>query len=70
MKIEQIVKLMYENEESQKICIQDEMENVLYIGSVADLRRKHPKALKREIVTMYTERYGAFNGVSGLTITV
>lgn len=70
MKIEQILKLMYENENSQMICMQDEMENVLFIGTVADLRREHPKSLKREIITMYTERYGAFNGVSGLTIII
>lgn len=70
MSIDQIVTLMYENEKDQMICIEDINENVLFIGTVAKLRREHRKALKAEINTMYTERYGAFNGVSGLTIIV
>ena len=70
MKIEQIVKLMYENEKSQMICIQDCNENVLFIGTVSELRERYPKSLKAEISTMFTERYGAFNGVSGLTVII
>jgi hypothetical protein len=70
MNIDQIITLMYENEKSQMVCMQDINENVLFIGTVADLRKNYRKALKREIITMYTERYGAFNNVSGLTIIV
>jgi hypothetical protein len=70
MELKAIVTLMYENEEEQLICLQDEMENVLYIGTVGDLRRDHPKSLNATINTMYTERYGAYNGKSGLTITI
>ena len=70
MRVEQIVELMYENEKAQLICMQDTLENVLFIGTVRELRLNHPKSLKAEIITMYTERYGAFNGTSGLTITV
>ena len=70
MTIKQIADLMYENNEYQYVCLQDCMENVMYVGTLADLEREHPKALRAEIKTMYTERYGAFNGVSGLTFVV
>ena len=70
MTIEQITELMYENEENQMICMQDIMENVLYIGTLGNLRRNYPNSLKAKIITMYTERYNAFNGVSGLTIVI
>ena len=70
MKLETLIGLMYENEENQLICMEDINENVLYIGTVADLRRNHPKSLKATILTMYTERYGAYNGQSGLTVVI
>ena len=70
MKIRDVVELMYENENSQLICMQDCNENVLFIGTVADLKRDFPKSLNAEINTMYTERYGAFNNCSGLTVVV
>lgn len=70
MKVEQIVKLMYESENAQLICMEDIHENVLFIGTVKELRLNHPKSLKAEVKTMYTERYGAFNGTSGLTVVV
>lgn len=70
MTVKQIAELMYENNESQYVCLQDIMENVLYIGTLADLERDYPKSLNANIKTMFTERYCAFNGVSGLTIVV
>lgn len=70
MTIKEIAKLMYENNEAQYVCMEDIMENVLYVGTLADLERKYPKAMDAEIKTMYTERYHAFNGVSGLTFVV
>jgi hypothetical protein len=70
MELKTIVTLLYENEEDQLICLQDEMENVLYIGTVGDLRRDHPKSLSATINTMFTERYGAYNGKSGLTVVI
>ena len=70
MKIKDIASLMYENNEAQYICMQDSMENVMFIGTLADLERNHPKSMNAEIVTMFTERYPAFNNVSGLTIVV
>lgn len=70
MTIEQIANIMYENEECQMVCMQDTMENVLFIGTLGELKRQHPKSLKAEIKTMFTERYKAFNGVSGLTIVI
>ena len=68
MELKAIVTLLYENEENQLICLEDTMENVLYIGTVGDLRRNHPKSLSATINTMYTERYNAFGGQSGLTV--
>ena len=70
MKLKDIAALMHENNESQYICMQDCNENVLFIGTLATLEREFPKSLNREIVTMFTERYPAFNGVSGLTIVI
>lgn len=70
MKIKDVVELMYDNENAQLICMEDINENVLFIGTVRELRTNHPKSLKAEIKTMYTERYGAFNNVSGLTVIV
>lgn len=70
MRIKDVIDLMYENEKSQLICMQDCNENVLFIGTISDLREKYPKSLKAEINTMFTERYKAFNGVSGLTVVV
>ena len=40
------------------------------LKKIADLEREHPKALNAEIKQMFTERYGAYNGVSGLTFVV
>ena len=70
MKVKSLVELMYENEKAQYVCLQDVNENVLFLGTVRELRLNHPKSLKAEVLQMYTERYGAFNGVSGLTITI
>lgn len=70
MKLEQVTNLMYENEENQLICMEDVNENVLYIGTVGDLRRTFPKSLNAEILTMFTERYGAYNNQSGLTVII
>lgn len=70
MKIKDVAALMHENNETQYICMQDCNENVLFIGTLANLERKYPKSLNREIETMFTERYPAFNGVSGLTIVI
>ena len=70
MKLKQVTELMYENNEAQMICMQDHDENVLYIGTVAELERQYPKSLNAEILTMFTERYPAFNNVSGLTVIV
>lgn len=70
MELKAIVTLLYENEEEQLICLQDFMENVLYLGTVGDLRRDYPKALDAHVTQMYTERYGAFHGKSGLTVTI
>ena len=69
MKIKDIAPLMYATEEVECICIQDFNENVSYIGTLADLRRNHPKALNAEIQQMYAERYPALN-TFGLTIVV
>lgn len=70
MKIKDIAPLMYDNNENQYVCMQDFNENVLFIGTLADLERNFPKSLNAEILQMYTERYPAFNNVSGLTIVV
>ena len=70
MELKAIVTLLYENEENQLICLEDTMENVLYLGTVGDLRRNHPKSLNATINTMYTERYGAYNDKSGLTVVI
>lgn len=70
MELKSIIALLYENEEDQLICLQDAMENVIYIGTVGDLRRNHPRSLNATINTMYTERYGAYNGKSGLTVII
>ena len=70
MKVEQIVELMYGCEKAQLICMEDIHENVLFIGSVRELRLNHPKSLEAEVKGMYTERYGAFSGEDGLTVIV
>lgn len=70
MKIKDIATLMQDNNEAQYICIQNYNEDVSYIGTLADLERKYPKALTVEVQQMFTERYPAFNNVSGLTIVV
>lgn len=69
MKIKDIAPLMYETEEVEYICIQDSHENVSFLGTLADLKRDHPKALDAEIQQMFTERYPALN-TFGLTIVV
>lgn len=69
MKIKDIAPLMYETEEVEYICIQDSHENVSFLGTLADLKRDHPKALDAEIQQMFTERYPAYN-TFGLTIVV
>lgn len=70
MKILDITPLLYDNEEAQLICMQDINENVLYIGTVANLRRQYPKSLNADILTMFTERYPAYNNKSGLTVVI
>lgn len=69
MTIEQVVKFMYEE---QMICIQDEADemDVFYIGTLEDLEIYHSELLDEKIIAMYTERYKAFNNVSGLTIVI
>ena len=69
MKIKDIAPLMYESEEVEYICIQTVNEDVSYIGTLADLRRKYPKALNAEVQQMFTERYPAYN-TFGLTIVI
>ena len=68
--IKEVIELMYDNEEYQLVCMEDVDENVLYIGTVAELRSNHPKSLNATVLTMYTERYGAYNGQSGLTVII
>lgn len=69
MKIKDIAPLMYETEEVEYICIQDINENVSFLGTLADLKRDHPKALNAEIKQMFTERYPALS-TFGTTIVV
>jgi hypothetical protein len=59
--------MMFETEEAEYICIENEDSLVTYVGTMADLRRKHPKALNRKIERIYTDRlYGKY----GLTIVI
>lgn len=69
MTIEQVVKFMYDE---QMICIQDKADemDVFYIGTLEDLEIYHSELLDEKIIAMYTERYKAFNNVSGLTIVI
>ena len=68
MQIKDILSLMYEAEEEQLVCIEDKNETIYFIGTGADLRRTG--AIEIEVLTMYTERYRAFGGQSGLTIVI
>ena len=69
MKIKDIATLMYETEECEYICMQTSDDDVLYIGTLADLRREYPKSLDAEIQQMFTERYPALD-TFGLTIVI
>lgn len=72
MKIKDIAALMYDNEEAQLVCIQNikDENDVYFIGYLDKLRRDHPKLLKADIITMYTEKYGSYYGADGLTISI
>lgn len=70
MTIKNIAELMHDFRVVQYVCLQDCMENVMFVGTLADLEQKYPKALEAEVKEMYTEKYGAFNGVDGLTLVV
>ena len=70
MTINDIAKLMHPSEECEYICIENFNEDVIYIGTLADLRRNVPKLLKEEVKQLYTETYGALYGAYGTTIVI
>lgn len=70
MTIKDIAKLMTETEEAENICIENCNSDVIYIGTLADLRKNFPKALNAKVERLYTETYGALYGAYGLTIVI
>lgn len=56
MRIKDLASMMTETEEAEYICIENSDSLVSYVGTMADLRRNHPKALKQKVKRFYTDR--------------
>jgi hypothetical protein len=56
MTIKELASMMFETEEAEYICIETADSLVTYVGTLADLRRNHPKALSRNVERIYTDR--------------